>query len=116
MAKNTDEVKTEGQNALAEINQFLESAESAAAQVVGAANEAKAKLEEITNSLAEKSATIESRVADYEKLNWGFTMVPTRTLLFPLWRVGGAESFRWDLATVDATSSFTLRDLRGLLS
>jgi hypothetical protein len=42
MAKNSDEISAEAQNAFAEINRLLESAKNATAQVVAASNEAQA--------------------------------------------------------------------------
>jgi hypothetical protein len=72
MAKNTDEIKTEAQNALAEINQFLESAKSSAAtatesqaQLFAVLNEAKAKLEEITNATTEAIAA-KTKITDLQ--------------------------------------------------
>ncbi len=65
MAKSTDESKTEAQNALAEINQLLESAKNTAAQVVAASNEAKAKLEEITSAAAEATAA-KTKITDLQ--------------------------------------------------
>jgi hypothetical protein len=65
MAKNIDEIRAEAQKAFEEINQLLESAKNAAAQVVAGSNEAKAKLEEITNAAADATAT-KTKITDLQ--------------------------------------------------
>jgi hypothetical protein len=72
MAKNPDEVKTEAQAALTEINQLVASAKTAAtasteaqAQVVAILNDAKAKLEEIGTAATEAVAA-KTKVADLQ--------------------------------------------------